>query len=80
MVRVYLYGTQGCHLCADAEKLLVSAILDRSPKFELQSFDIANDDVLLDRYQIRIPVVKREDTGKELNWPFDWSRVIDFLR
>ncbi len=80
MVQVYLFGTDGCHLCADAEKLLVSAVQDNSSRFELQSIDISNDEMLLDRYQIRIPVVRREDTGRELNWPFDLRRLIEFLR
>lgn len=45
----------------------------------VQSIDIAEHDDLLESYGIRIPVLKREDTGNELGWPFDETTLEQFL-
>ncbi len=63
--RLALYTTSGCHLCEQAEALLEQAGLAFS------RVDIADDAILLERYGIRIPVVRRLDTGQELDWPID---------
>lgn len=41
--------------------------------------DIAESDILMERYQLRIPVLRREDTGAELDWPFDLVTAMVFL-
>lgn len=70
-MKVTLYGTAGCHLCEQAKALLSSlAVLH---------VDIADDDVLLERYGMRIPVLLRADTGEEIDWPFDAAGVLRFL-
>ena len=33
----------------------------------------------VERYGLRIPVLRRCDTGNELNWPFDAEQVVAFL-
>jgi hypothetical protein len=63
-----LYGTEHCHLCEHAQALLAQAGL------EWHNVDIAESDVLLERYGTRIPVL-RHDNGKELNWPFKHEDV-----
>ena len=72
-VKLILYGTTFCHLCKQAEAVL-NAI-----GVEAEHIDIAEDDVLLEKYDVRIPVVKREDTGAELGWPFDEAAVRRFI-
>ncbi|MNH17271.1 hypothetical protein D3C79_769380 [compost metagenome] len=42
--------------------------------------DIADDESQLARYALLIPVLRRCDTGAELNWPFDAEQVVAFLR
>jgi hypothetical protein len=37
--------------------------------------EITDDAELLERYGIRIPVLRRWDTGRELDWPFDAAAV-----
>ena len=37
--------------------------------------EIADDEELLERYGVRIPVLRRLDTGEELDWPFDVAAV-----
>jgi glutaredoxin len=67
MMELVLYTTEGCHLCEDAHELLLS-VADRQP-LELQLQEIGDDDDLVARYGIRIPVVLFPD-GSELGWPF----------
>jgi hypothetical protein len=35
---------------------------------------------MMDDYGLRIPVLRRTDTGAELDWPFDAGQVVQFLR
>jgi hypothetical protein len=68
-----LYGTIGCHLCDQALTLIELAGATAS------YIDIVDDDTLLERYGVRIPVLRREDLGVELGWPFDSAQLIKFL-
>ncbi|OIR08740.1 hypothetical protein GALL_91240 [mine drainage metagenome] len=72
-MEIKLYGTAFCHLCEQAEAVL------REIGIEADYIDIADDDELLEKYGIRIPVLKRADTGAELGWPFDAVAVSCFL-
>ncbi len=65
-----LYITSGCHLCDQAE-----ALVRRHADMVVGLVEIADDAELLERYGIRIPVLRRWDTGRELDWPFDAAAV-----
>lgn len=67
-----LYGTAGCHLCEQAGALL------RQAGVQATETDIADDEALLERYGVRIPVLARAD-GAELDWPFDAAALARFL-
>lgn len=69
-----LYGTEGCHLCEDAQAVLADIGL------AWRDIDIADDDLLLARYDIRIPVLTRQDNGAELDWPFTREDVLRLTR
>ncbi len=69
-----LYGTLGCHLCEQAETLIQS-VTDAG----VSVVEIADDSELLERYAVRIPVIKRTDTGVELGWPFDAAAIRHWL-
>ena len=69
-----LYQRDDCHLCDLALEVLAQA---RVPEFE--SVFIDEDDALEERYGTRVPVLRREDTGAELDWPFDQERLRRFL-
>lgn len=73
-MKLLLYGTTCCHLCEQAEAIL-QAIGARA-----EHIDIAEDDALLERYGIRIPVVRRLDNDAELGWPFDEAALSRFIR
>ncbi|HXU92058.1 MAG TPA: glutaredoxin family protein [Gallionella sp.] len=73
MTEFALYGTSCCHLCEQAEAILHEAGI------AAEHIDIAEDDELLEKYGIRIPVLRRADSGAELGWPFDAAAVLRFL-
>ena len=64
-----LYTTSGCHLCEQAEALLQSA------GALVETVEIADDEELLERYGVRIPVLRHRETGGELDWPFDAAAI-----
>ncbi|HSA47126.1 MAG TPA: glutaredoxin family protein [Candidatus Competibacteraceae bacterium] len=61
-----LYATSGCHLCEQAD-----ALIRRTVTLSFRTIEITDDDNMLQNYGLRIPVLRRLDTGEELNWPFD---------
>lgn len=72
-IALILYGTQACHLCEEAGAMLAGL------EIEAVHCDIVDDDSLLELYGVRIPVLKRLDTGAELGWPFDATAIARFL-
>ncbi|WP_339476573.1 MULTISPECIES: glutaredoxin family protein [unclassified Pseudomonas] len=68
-----LFGTLGCHLCEVAEGVLMPFV-EHGLLVEL--VDIAEKEALFEAYGRRIPVLRRIDTGAELDWPFDDSDQI----
>ena len=72
-----LFGTLGCHLCEVAEALLMPFV-EHGLLVEL--VDIAEREDWVEQYGLRIPVLRRSDTGSERNWPFEAEQVASFLR
>ncbi|CAD5199777.1 glutaredoxin family protein [Pseudomonas sp. FEN] len=72
-----LFGTLGCHLCELAEAQLMPLVVEHGLMVEL--VDIADSEALFETYGLRIPVLRRVDTGAELGWPFDVEQVVTFL-
>ncbi|AQT93435.1 MULTISPECIES: glutaredoxin family protein [Pseudomonas] len=72
-----LFGTLGCHLCEIAEAEIMP-LVEHGLLVEL--VDITDPDDLTVAYGLRIPVLRRVDTGAELDWPFDTQQVVTFLR
>ena len=69
-----LYQRDDCKLCDEAVALLARV---RAPEFE--SVWIDGDAELETRYGIRVPVLRNDDTGQELGWPFDAGTLRRFL-
>lgn len=67
MTDVILYTTAGCHLCELAQDILQS--LPTTYKLNIIPTEIGDDDALVERYGIKIPVLMFADNS-ELNWPF----------
>lgn len=72
-----LYYTLGCHLCDDAEAAIQPVA--RYLQHTWHKVDIADDDALIERYGIRIPVLLHVKSGAELGWPFDSDTVLAFM-
>ena len=72
-----LFGTLGCHLCELAEAELMP-LVEHGLLVEL--VDIAESEAMFEAYGLRILVLRRVDTGEELNWPFDAAQVVNFLQ
>ena len=66
-----LYGTEGCHLCHEAQSLL------QKTGVTWQDVDIIDHEHLLHRYETRIPVLQSQN--RELDWPFTQQDVLQFL-
>lgn len=75
VMRLTLYQRDDCRLCDLALELLAQA---RVPEFS--SVFIDDDTELEARYGERVPVLRNEDSGRELNWPFDAAGVSGFLQ
>ena len=75
MNEITLYGTAGCHLCELAEALVTPLLAQRA--WPLLYVDIADSEPLMERYGVRIPVLRRGES--ELGWPFDAEQAAAFL-
>lgn len=71
---LYLYSTSHCHLCNDAADILYKQSLH-----PFTIVEISDSEQLLLAYGTKIPVLRREDTNAELNWPFNAEDVVLFL-
>ena len=69
-----LYQRDNCHLCDLALEVMANA---RAPEFE--SVFIDDDAALEARYGERVPVLRDEAAGAELDWPFDAQTLRRFL-
>ncbi|WP_018971424.1 glutaredoxin family protein [Rudaea cellulosilytica] len=73
-MRLILFQRDDCHLCDLALAVLAQA---RLPAFE--SVFVDDDAQLEARYGERVPVLRDEDSGEEIGWPFDAAAVTRFL-
>ncbi|MFY9179256.1 MAG: glutaredoxin family protein [Venatoribacter sp.] len=73
-----LLGTQACHLCEEAQALLLH--FQGQIRQDLFLEDIAESEQQVARYGERIPVLLDEDSGDELGWPFDLPKLEEWLR
>ncbi|WP_417550714.1 glutaredoxin family protein [Methylophaga sp.] len=73
MITLQLFSTVGCHLCDMAiEQIKTLSIADQ---VDLHIVEIGDDDVLVEQYGVRIPVLKFPDNS-ELNWPFNQNDIL----
>ena len=77
-MKLYLYSTSSCQLCEQAEAMLRS--LGANARLSWDTIDIADDEQLIKRYELRIPVLYRPDTDAELCWPFSEADILGWLK
>jgi hypothetical protein len=73
-MRLILYQRDDCHLCDLALEVLARA---RVPEF--RSVFIDDDAELERRYGERVPVLRDDESARELDWPFDARAVAGWL-
>lgn len=71
-----LFGTLGCHLCEQAESLLLPWV---ARGLQVELIDIADSEQHLQTYALLIPVLRRTDSAAELRWPFDAAQLAAWL-
>lgn len=76
MKHLTLYTTLGCHLCERLEALLVAL---HAGKYQLSKVEISEDEVLMARYGVRIPVLA-DSAGEELDLGFEPPRLAAWLK
>ena len=72
-----VYTTLGCHLCEQAQAIIHPLAAEKG--IALQLIEISASEALVERYGIRIPVIRFEDREEELGWPFDADMVLNYL-
>ena len=72
-MKLELYSTWGCHLCEQAEQLLLQAGVAGA----VDIIDIVDDPAAFERYRVHIPVLKVNE--QELFWPFDLAQIQQLL-
>lgn len=72
MADFILFGTQGCHLCEDAERLLMQL------RMEYQLKDVIENVQWQERYALKIPVLLHVRSQRQLDWPFDAQQLQTF--
>jgi hypothetical protein len=76
-VLFYLYSSEGCHLCEQAQDIIASII----PDSQISIIDIVDDEVagkdLTQLYGVHIPVLERLSDNTQLFWPFNKSQVVE---
>ncbi len=78
---ILLYTTSGCHLCEEAARIanyLLHQDMMLNSTYKLKLVEIANDDIFLEKYGLRIPVLSVE--SDELGWPFDIESLESWLK
>mgnify|MGYP002619882258 CR=1 FL=1 len=75
-VRFELYSTWGCHLCEQAEQML----LDAGLAGQYQVLDIVDHEHLFEQYRVLIPVVACRYSKATLGWPFDQAQLMAWLQ
>ena len=75
MIRLRLYTTLGCHLCEQLEALLATLM---AVDYRLDRIEISEDDELIERYGVRIPVLV-DDRGVELERGFMPEHLAEWL-
>ncbi|MDZ7852263.1 MAG: glutaredoxin family protein [Halomonas sp.] len=75
MIELRLYTTLGCHLCEQLEALLATLCHER---YRLEKIEISDDEALVTRYGVRIPVLV-DELGQELDRGMDPGRLAAWL-
>ncbi|WP_420932825.1 glutaredoxin family protein [Alteromonas sp. A081] len=77
-MKIVFYTGPQCSLCDLADVELAQTSVFSS--LTVEKVNIRDSTDLYHLYGARIPVLKREDTNKEIGWPFDSADLEAFLQ
>lgn len=77
-MNIAFYTGPQCSLCDDADALITQSANAKTRV--ITKYNIREDSELYHLYAVRIPVLKREDNGQELGWPFNLEELELFLK
>ena len=72
---ITLYTTVGCHLCEQALAMLQDLPMDVT----IVEVEIADDERLMEKYGLTIPVIGVENSQQEISWPFSLGELESFI-
>lgn len=75
MIHLNLYSTTHCHLCELAEMQLEQ--LAARYAFDWETIEVVENEDLLARYAMLIPIISEPSNGSELAWPFNAEAIIN---
>ncbi|NVK22352.1 MAG: glutaredoxin family protein [Kangiellaceae bacterium] len=80
--KIIFFTTFGCHLCEEVEKMLSFILykMGNNVPYQLEIFDIIDDENIMQKYRATIPVLKNENTQHELMWPFSFEQLCQWLK
>jgi hypothetical protein len=78
MSQILFYTTEGCHLCDEAGQML-EQVCRVFPGMNWTAVEITEDAVLVEKYGLRIPLIRVQGCSMELGWPFDQATLASFL-
>lgn len=85
MQKIIFYTTFGCHLCEKVEQMFSYYFSQNKDNFsfEIELFDIIDDEKILEIYRTKIPVLKKtnvqQSNSSELSWPFEYFEFCEWL-
>jgi|TARA_A200000159_G_scaffold71822_1_gene66681 hypothetical protein len=59
---------------------MVNSLQEKSTSISIKLIDISSDPLLVEKYGVRIPVLRHFDLGEELGWPFDEDALAKFIK
>ncbi|MEN9897516.1 MAG: hypothetical protein RLZZ66_1165 [Pseudomonadota bacterium] len=68
-----LLGTQGCHLCEQAQVLLSQLAIP------VENIDIAHETQWQTEFAVLIPVLYHSISQQYIHWPFDSKSILSFI-
>ncbi len=78
MLALTLYTTSHCHLCEEAEAMLISLAKDHDITW--RSIEIADNNQLLETYGTTIPVIQLTGSRTEIKWPFGAEEILALIK
>lgn len=68
-----LYSRHDCPLCEDVEDTLIRLGI------HFKFVDIDENESLRKKYHTLVPVLFKDDTSRELTWPFEDQQLLEFV-